>query len=132
MALTLNTVKEADWMFLEVLCKKAVAELRRACAKSPEFPDTFTAGRVENISALLAYTRDINDGKIKSSPPNANTILREEEMEMAEAVLQGDEQKAYAELVQSMAMLLCIAVHLPHYCAQVRAAAEKGAEASHG
>lgn len=131
MALTLNTAQEADWQKIEFICNEAVAELRRACAKFPDFPDTLTSAGMDNVTALLSYTRDINDGKVKSALSTGCSILREEELEMTEAVLQGDEQKAYAELVQSMAMLLRIAVHLPHYCAQVREAAAKGSEAAH-
>lgn len=109
---------------LAELSLDAWEELLCAVAKFPTFPAQFCRAALFDVRARLGYLRDQNDRKIEDRPKTAASILEEELTEMMEAVLLGDLDAARIELVQSMAMLLRIYVHLPYYCA-----AAKGGEA---
>lgn len=121
MALRLDTKKQQENMqrsddTVSGLCIDAVVELTKATKKHPAFPDEFTDFTQFAIRSNLERTRYKNDN-CKGENATADSVFCEEWHEFQEAVLDRDAEKARKELVQCVAMLLRIYVHLDHYCA---------------
>lgn len=102
---------------LVALCCDAMEELNRACLKFPAFPDKLDSddGRRTSIAHQLERAREWND-RDGGSHADGYSVFCEEFLEFVEAAKRGDRQAADTELVQSMAMLMRIALHLDDYC----------------
>ena len=114
MSLKLKTeFKERE--LLELLTD-ALKELQRACLKFPCFPDAFAnSASIESANRVLSAMRKVNDSN-EGAAATAYTVFGEEWCELIEAISsKRDKAEARKELVQSIAMLLRISLHLDDY-----------------
>lgn len=119
---TLDTMKKMDKGALAALCADAITKLGRACEKFPTFPGELTNGDRQHIRWQLNNSRLLND-TAGGERATGHSVFGEEYYELQEAVvITCDLPAARKELVQSLAMLLRIAVHLDDYVAAARKA----------
>lgn len=99
------------------LCCDAMQELDRACQKFPAFPDKLHdySRMTTPLDMQLATARTWND-RDAGNRATGYSVFVEEFLEFVEAALRGERAAAEAELVQAMAMLMRIALHLDDYC----------------
>lgn len=118
MALRLETLKDGMPFEVQELCNDAIMELQRACEKHPLFPDSLIPNNKPAHDELLKGMREIN-ARNGGQFAYGSSVFEEERIEMESAVLNGNYPEARKELVQSMAMLLRIYIHLEDYCRPV-------------
>ena len=119
MPLTLQTapVDAAKKRKIVDICCQAMDELARACGKFPAFPDKLIdLSEVKTpIPRQLEIARNCND-RDDGHYATGYSVFCEEFLEFIEAANAGNRPSADKELVQAMAMLMRIAMHLDDYC----------------
>lgn len=119
MPLTLQTppADAARKRRLVSLCCDAMQELDRACFKHPLFPERLFdhENAATDLLRQLELARNNNDFE-KGRLATGYSVFVEEFLEFVDAADRGDRPAADAELVQAMAMLMRVALHLDDYC----------------
>lgn len=111
-----DTVRKRE---LVNLCCEAMDELKRACAKFPAFPDRLVGSGEKStpVARQLELARACND-RDEGRYATGYSVFCEEFLEFIQAAEAGDRAAAEKELVQAMAMLMRIRLHLAEYCAK--------------